>query len=273
MQQIEYILNEIGIAIIAHTIAIAIVAALSGYCISKIPMKTLKKFWKPFLRDGGIIVIPPYPKNRPDFSVKNGTGYNDCISAGEIRGALGLLGGKDIEVKEEIPDYKRNLIVIGGPESNRTSWDSAIKYGNTAKEVEPSIVFEKYKTGNNGEYKIVNKVDGKEYFCNEKDEGYGLLYLYKDIGERKNTFILIAGCHGPNTKKFGEILTTKEYRKKIKKIRRYWREQNNFPTACVLKYSTIGDPPPKVEVICEAFKINKQYNGEKIDEKKRYPAE
>jgi hypothetical protein len=263
--QIEYIL------IVVITIIANAVFEFLGYGMSKVVVKIsispLSKFWKPFLRDGGIIVIPPYPKKRPDFSVKHGTGYNDCIASGEIRKFLALMG-KDIEVKENIPDYNQNLIVIGGPISN-PAFSKACIYGNTAKEVEPSIVFEKCKTGNKIEYKIVNKDDGKEYFCNEKDDGYGLLYLYKDIGERKNTFILIAGCHGPNTKKFGEILTTKEYRKKIKKIRRYWRKQNYFPTACVLKYSKIGDPPPKVEVICEAFKINKnkQYNGEKVDKK------
>jgi len=52
-------------------------------------------------------------------------------------------------------------------------------------------------------------VNGKEYPCNGNIYGYGLLYLYKDLWKEKKTVILIAGCHGPDTRKFGEILTTR----------------------------------------------------------------
>jgi hypothetical protein len=103
---------------------ITIIAALPlvwGITKAKELLSPLRNFWKSFLREGGIIVIPPYPKKRPDYSVKSGTGYSDCIAAGEIRGALGSLGAKAVEIKEEIndTDRKNNLIVIGGPRSNR----------------------------------------------------------------------------------------------------------------------------------------------------------
>ena len=244
--QIEYILNEVGIAIVAHTIAIAIVAvgaALLGYGISKIPMKPLKNFWKPFLRDGGIIVIPPYPKNHPDFSVKSGTGYSDCIAAGEIRKSLALLG-KNIEVKEEISDYCMNLIVIGGPISN-PAFSEVVEHCKNVKDVEPSIVFR--------DHDIVDMVNGKEYPCNENIYGYCLLYLYKDLWKEKKTVILIAGCHGSDTRKFGEILTTKGY---IKKINRDWKKRNYVPTAFMLKYLKKGDTSPKdIVEICRDFQI------------------
>ena len=78
--QIGYILIGICIAVIANAIF-----EFLGYGMSKvigeISITPLRKFWKTFLRDGGIIVIPPYPKNRSDFSArKHPSGANQLLA-------------------------------------------------------------------------------------------------------------------------------------------------------------------------------------------------
>ena len=234
--QIEYILIGIGIAITANTLFEFLGYGMSK-AVEKISISPLRKFWKPFLRDGGIIVIPPYPKNRPDFSVKSGTGYNDCIASGEIRKFLALIG-KDIEVKEEISDTdrKNNLVVIGGPMSNPA-------FKEVITQVEPPIVFEDHDI----------YIDKEKFSRNDDLFGWGLLYLCKDLWSENKTIILIAGCGGRDTKKFAEILTTKKY---INSINKRWKERNYVSTVFIVKYRKIGDTSPKdIVEICRDFQI------------------
>jgi len=334
--QVEYILNIGIISIIITIIASAItiigyLCYLYGKAKEKISESLLRNFWKPFLSNGGIIVIPPYPKNRYDFSVKNGTGYNDCIASGEIRKTLASLGkGKAIEVKEKISDDPLNLIVIGGPISNPAfdevttqivspivfhyidqylfSWDNVpgddserllryfrndlnicwvdsaqihksnkghktiriFKDENSAeitihvKEEKATLKISDGRTRNlkvkneNGKlniydhkiaHKIIDTVGGKEYLCNEDNWGYGLLYLCKKhCNEMDQTIILIAGCHGSDTRKFGEILTTKEY---IGVIMDEWKKQNYVSTVFILRYKKkICTLPNEIVEIC-----------------------
>ena len=222
--QIEYI------AIVVITIIANAVFEFLGYGMSKVVVKIsispLRKFWKPFLRDGGIIVIPPYPKNRSDFSVKNGTGYNDCIASGEIRKFLALMG-IDIEVKEKINDTDRgnNLIIIGGPISNPA-------FKEAKREIDSPIVFEDHGIC----------VGGREYPCDEDNYGYGLLYLCKNLWNENQMIILIAGRHGPDTRKLAEMLTNKNY---IKLINRRIKERKCVSTIFILKYRKMGDTPPE----------------------------
>ena len=222
--QIEYI------AIVVITIIANAVFEFLGYGMSKVVVKIsispLRKFWKPFLRDGGIIVIPPYPKNRSDFSVKNGTGYNDCIASGEIRKFLALMG-IDIEVKEKINDTDRgnNLIIIGGPISNPA-------FKEAKKEIDSPIVFEYHNI----------YVGGREYPCDEDNYGYGLLYLCKNLWSENQMIISIAGRHGPDTRKLAEMLTNKNY---INLINRRIKERKCVSTIFILKYRKMGDTPPE----------------------------
>ncbi len=235
--QIGAILIGICIGVIANAIGIFL-----GYWLrkakEKISESPLRNFWEPFLNDGGIIVIPPHPKNRSDSPVKNGTGYNDCIASGEIRKTLASMGkGKAIEVKEKISDDPLNLVVIGGPKSN-TAFDEV-----TTQVVSP--------IGFNG-HKIVDTDSGKEYPCNKDDEDdwiYGLLYLCKKhCNEIDQTIILIAGRHGYDTRKFGEILTTKEY---IEAIMDEWKKKNYVSTVFILKYrKKICTHPNEIVEIC-----------------------
>lgn len=221
----EYIIIGIALAIVANALF-----EFLGYGMSKVTEKItispLRKFWKPFFRDGGIIVIPPYPKNRSNFSVKHATGYNDCIASGEIRKFLALMG-KDIEVKEEISDTdrKNNLVVIGGPMSNPT-------FKEVITQVKPPIVFVDHDI----------YIDDEKFSRNEDLFGWGLLYLCKGIWSENKTIILIAGCGGRDTKKFAEMLTTKKY---IKLINRRWKERNYVSTVVLLKYRRREDTPPK----------------------------
>jgi len=223
--QIGYILIGIGIGIIANALF-----EFLGYGMSKVVEKILisplRKFWKTFLRDGGIIVIPPYPKNRSDFSVKNGTGYNDCIASGEIRKFLALMG-RDVEVKETINDTDRsnNLILIGGPMSNPA-------FKEAKKEIDSPIIFKDHDI----------YVGGKEYPCDEDNYGYGLLYLCKNLWSENQMIILIAGRHGADTKKLAEMLTNKNY---IRLINKRIKERKSVSTIFILKYKKLGDTPPE----------------------------
>jgi len=311
--QIEDILNNIGVAIIASALFVFLGYGLRKV-VEKISLSPLRKFWKPFLREGGIIVIPRHPKFRSDSSVESGSGYDDCLAAGELRKFLALKMGKDIEVKDEINDYHRNLIIIGGPISNPAfdevttqivshivfhyidqyifSWnnvpgkdsdrllrflrddlnicwlDSAqihksddgktihiSKDENSAKimidEKKEKATLKisdgrtrnlkvKNETGKLNLYdhkiahKIIDTASGKEYLSNEDNWGYGLLYLCKKHYEGiDQTIILIAGCHGYDTRKFGEILTTKEY---IRAINEEWKKKNYVSTVFILRY-------------------------------------
>jgi hypothetical protein len=234
--QIGDILVGICIGVIATAIFEFICSGMSRV-VEQILISPLREFWKPFLREGGIIVIPPYPKNRSGFSVKHATGYNDCIASGEIRKFLALMG-KDIEVKEEISDTdrKNNLVVIGGPMSNPT-------FKEVITQVKPPIVFVDHDI----------YIDDEKFSRNEDLFGWGLLYLCKGIWSENRTIILIAGCGGRDTKKFAEILTTKKY---IKLINRRWKERNYVSTVFILKYGKIGDTSPKdIVEICRDFQI------------------
>jgi hypothetical protein len=236
--QVGNVLIGICIGVIANAIGIFL-----GYWLrkarEKISESPLRNFWEPFLSDGGIIVIPPYPKNRSDFSVKSGTGYNDCIASGEIRKTLASLGkGKAIEVKEKVNDENLNLVVIGGPKSNPT-------FCELTKQILPPFEFR----GN----KIVETDSGKEYPHNEDDWNYGLLYLCKKHCIRDQTIILIAGCHGADTRKFGEILTTNEY---IGAIMDKWEKQNYVSTVFILRYrKKTCTLPNEIVKTCKCLKM------------------
>ena len=197
--QIGYILLGICIAVIADAV-FEFLGHGMGKVVEKFSISPLRRFWKPFLVDGGSIIIPPYPKNRSEFSVKNGTGYNDCIASGEIRKFFAFLG-KDIQVKDEISksDYYQNFIAIGGPISNPA-------FKDIEQKVKSPFIFK----GNDIYY-----TTGEEYqiYPLNKNYHYGLLYLLrksKNLWVENQTVILIAGCHGPDTRKLAEILTRRE---------------------------------------------------------------
>ena len=160
------------------------------------------------------------------YTMKNGTGYNDCIASGEIRKFLALMG-IDIEVKEKINDTDRgnNLIIIGGPISNPA-------FKEAKKEIDSPIIFEDHNI----------YVGGMEYPCDEDNYGYGLLYLCKNLWSENQMIILIAGRHGPDTRKLAEMLTNKNY---IKLINRRITERKSVSTIFILRYRKMGIPLQK----------------------------
>ncbi|MDW7728129.1 MAG: hypothetical protein SCH70_13700 [Candidatus Methanoperedens sp.] len=202
-------------------------------------------FWK-IISENCCFIIPAHPKKRmsisaePASKINTGTGYNDCIAVGRLSQYIYSIAKSQIPIfeaakgnaskihiwreesdndfsfeYEKYPidlynnlDKKNNYIIIGGPESNIIS----------------KILFDKYITSG----PIFNGNDvrnGSKTIFDAKDDEYGGVLLYylsfnSTDTENRNRIMMIAGCHGPDTRRVVNHLQNKVVIKKITQLSR-----------------------------------------------------
>ncbi|MFZ3169802.1 MAG: hypothetical protein WA130_19485 [Candidatus Methanoperedens sp.] len=221
-------------------------------------------FWI-IISENCCFIIPAHPKKRMSISTESGdntetaskiimgTGYNDCIAAGRLSQYISSIvksqipvyevaKGKESKIRiwreesdndfsfkyEGYPielcnnlDKKNNYIIIGGPESNIISKILFDNYINVGPKFQ----------GNNVIY------DGNKIFdSNNEEYGYALLYYLSfnidDINNKKQ-IMMIAGCHGPDTRRVVNHLQNKDVIKKITQL----LKKHEYNCCISLKYN------------------------------------
>lgn len=249
------------IALVAHMADLVTISPwLHQYLVYPIKRKFFNNFWDT-ISDNCCFIIPAHPKKRISTSIESkgntGTGYNDCIAAGRLSQYIysivkyqipiyevGKSNESEISIWKEENDTgfsfnfqktdirielsnildKKNFILIGGPESNIISKILFNDYIKEGPKFERNNVILKEKT-------IIDSND-KEY-----NEVYGDVLLYclsfNGIDTKKKRIMMIAGCHGPDTRIIINHLQQKDIIKKIDSL----IKKHDFMCCISIKYN------------------------------------
>lgn len=179
--------------------------------------KKLNHFWKPFFDFKTTIVIGTYYGERFrawEASTLMATG--DAIALGTIMGVLNNVGIKEIDI---VPTYnfsgdryKNNLILLGGPDTNKLTrevydrLDTNFKFGNPEK----------------NEITLYDSNENLKYFpkYNSNDEvigDYGFAFKSKNPFNPETDVIILAGCFGFGTCSAAQLFESNRILEKIEK--------------------------------------------------------
>lgn len=180
-------------------ISIGLVTTLVGYVIGRVwqrlrdqvPRRRARLFWGPVLSGKVQIVVSRTSVDGfPDPAGLVGGG--DALALREISTFLGSVGVKDVEVvyvDEPLLDRKNNLILLGGPDSNKLT-EEALGF------MLPPAGVQLLDPGPGRPMEVRDLESGGEPYVAQPDRDYGIIVRTSNPFNPDRGVVIIAGAYG-----------------------------------------------------------------------------
>lgn len=162
------------------------------------PLRDLReRFWKPLVGDGLQIVLGRFIEFAP-FEQSGFLGVGDAVAMTEIQSFLGTIGisGVPISYADRLDGdaLKTNLVLLGGPDANVLTRETALRVDSTLKFGDPKI----------NEIAMFDSRDGKQFVPRRRtpdkiENDFGIVYWCQNPFEPRKRVLLGAGSFGYGT--------------------------------------------------------------------------
>jgi hypothetical protein len=205
-----------------------------------LPVNDPPAFWQNLDR-GGITIIPGRFLQFEKFEASGLVGYGDTMALADVRAYLESLSIRNVAVSyaDLVHDdlLKTNLILLGGPDSNRISRlfmdkvRSGLRFGNPARH----------------EIGVVDAVNHKTYnpyFVRTREDAidHAVVITAPNPFSREHTAIFVAGSYGYGTWGGIRFLTSREF----------WDHdltRTNAAQECLNKVRVVGETPYEIKTL------------------------
>lgn len=235
------------------SIAISLLTTLVGYIIGRvwqkvidgIPHRRARIFWGPVLRGELQIVVSRTSLDAfPDPAGLVGGG--DALALREISSYLVSIGVKNAEVvyvDEPLLDRTKNLILLGGPDSNKLT-EEAFEF------IYPKPGVRIIDLGPKGGMGIHDLQSGDPPYAAQSNEDYGIIIRSRNPFNEDNSIIIIAGAYGNGSWGGARLSIDSKFLDQFKEISESAVTGNgvgsinvrrdNLPVECIFKVGVYG---------------------------------